>query len=86
MRWFIAVTVLLGTLTGLGAAANGRFSLDGQLSANDQELQEGYFAINQNAMLVARPGTELHVYLKSMIGRKVRITVEPLPGIAEESD
>jgi|SRR3989344_2193732 len=58
------------------AIAEG-FSLVGRLSATDQEADEGYFAIDQQTMIVVKPGSELHAYLRGQAGKHVRITVEP---------
>ena len=74
----LAVTVLLGpALLGWGVAAQEGFSLTGRLSATDQEADEGYFAIDQQTMVVVKPGSELHAYLRGQAGKQVRITVEP---------
>lgn len=63
-------------LMGFVAAQEG-LSVSGRLGATDQEAQEGYFAIDQQTMIVVKPGSDLHNYLKGKVGRRVRITVEP---------
>jgi hypothetical protein len=78
MKRLAVIVTLIGTLLmGLGAAAQEGFALTGRLSATDQEADEGYFAIDQQTMLVVKPGSELHAYLRGMAGKRVRITVEP---------
>ena len=78
MRRLLVLVTLMGTLLlGLSVAAQDAFSLAGRLSATDQEADEGYFAIDQETMLVVKPGSELHAYLKGQAGKRVRITVEP---------
>jgi len=77
MRRQVAALALLGTLLGVGAAAQEGFVLLGRLSATDQEADEGYFAIDQQTMLVVKPGSELHAYLKAQAGKRVRLIVEP---------
>ena len=62
---------------GLAVAGQGGFSLAGRVSATDQEAQEGYFAIDQQTMIVVKPKSALHNYLKGKVGQRVRITVEP---------
>ena len=57
--------------------ANGGIELRGHLSANDTEMQEGYFAVAQDTVLMVRPGSELHLWLKRHEGQMVRILVEP---------
>lgn len=78
MRRLALLVTLLGTLIlGLGVAAQEGFSLSGRMSATDQEADEGYFAIDQATMVVVKPGSDLHTFLRGMAGRRVRITIEP---------
>ena len=76
-RLFVLVTLMATLLLGWSAAAQEGFSLIGRLSATDQEADEGYFAIDQQTMIVVKPGSELHAYLRGQAGKRVRITVEP---------
>ncbi|HEV8317399.1 MAG TPA: hypothetical protein VGQ10_08315 [Vicinamibacterales bacterium] len=78
MRRLALLVTLLGTLMfGLGVAANEGFSLAGRMSATDQEADEGYFAIDQATMIVVKPGSDLHTFLRGQAGRRVRIRIEP---------
>jgi hypothetical protein len=78
MRRFVVLVAVLGFLVlSLVAVAQEGFTVSGRLGATDQEAQEGYFAIDQQTMIVVKPGSELHTYLKGKVGRRVRITVEP---------
>jgi hypothetical protein len=78
MRRFVVLVAMVGFLVmSLVAAAQEGFTVSGRLGATDQEAQEGYFAIDQQTMIVVKPGSELHAYLKGKVGRRVRITVEP---------
>ena len=78
MRRLVVFVALLGILlAGMAAAAQRGFSLSGRLGATDQEAQEGYFAIDNQTMIVVKPGSELHAYLRGQAGKHVRITVEP---------
>ena len=78
MRGLLIVVTLMATLLlGYSVAAQEGFALTGRLSATDQEADEGYFAIDQQTMLVVKPGSDLHAYLRSRAGKRVRITVEP---------
>jgi hypothetical protein len=80
MRRLLVLITLMGTLLlGFTVAAQEGFVLAGRLSATDQEADEGYFAIDQQTMLVVKPGSDLHAYLRSKSGKRVRITVEPDP-------
>ena len=79
MRRLVVVVALLGiiVLTGLGVAAQEGFSLTGRLGATDQEAQEGYFAIDSQTMIVVKPGSEMHAFLRGKVGQRIRFTVEP---------
>jgi hypothetical protein len=80
MRRLLVLITLMGTmLLGFTVAAQEGFVLAGRLSATDQEADEGYFAIDQQTMLVVKPGSDLHAYLRSKSGKRIRITVEPDP-------
>ena len=77
MKRLVVLVALFGVfLMGLAAAQEG-LSVKGRLGATDQEAQEGYFAIDQQTMIVVKPGSDLHAYLKGKVGQRVRITVEP---------
>jgi hypothetical protein len=78
MRRLLVLITLLGTLLlGFTVAAQEGFIVTGRLSATDQEADEGYFAVDQQTMIVVKPGSDLHTYLRGMAGKRVRITVEP---------
>ena len=76
-RFAVLVVFLAVLLAGLAVAAQEGFSVSGRLGATDQEAQEGYFAVDNQTMIVVKPGSQLHAYLKSKVGRRVRITIEP---------
>ena len=78
MRRIVAVVVVL-VLIGLGltVAALSGFTVSGRIGATDQEVQEGYFALDPQTMLVVKPGSEIHAFLRGKVGQRVRITIEP---------
>jgi len=76
-RLAIAIVLLLAGVLGLAAAAQSGYSISGRLGATEQEAQEGYFAIDQQTMIVVKPGSDLHTYLKGRVGKRVRVIVEP---------
>ena len=76
-RFAVLVTLMAILLMGLAVAAQDGFSASGRLGATDQEAQEGYFAVDNQTMIVVKPGSELHAYLRSKVGQRVRITIEP---------
>jgi hypothetical protein len=78
MRRLVALVALVGLmLMGWGVAAQEGFSLTGRLGATDQEAQEGYFAIDSQTMIVVKPGSEMHAFLRGKVGQRIRVTVEP---------
>jgi len=76
-RLILLSTIVLTLVLGWTVAAQEGFVLSGRLSATDQEADEGYFAIDQQTMIVVKPGSELHAYLRGQSGKRVRIVVEP---------
>ncbi|MBI2829181.1 MAG: hypothetical protein HYX77_07930 [Acidobacteria bacterium] len=81
MRRYLALMALVGILlSGLALAAQQGFTLSGRLGATDQEAQEGYFAVDNQTMIVVRPGSDLHGYLRARVGQRVRVTIEPATG------
>jgi hypothetical protein len=76
MRRLVLVLIALVVMTW-AVRANGGIELRGHLSANETEMQEGYFAVAQDTVLMVRPGSELHHWLKRHQGQIVRIVVEP---------
>jgi len=76
-RVVVLVTVVVLLMVGWVVAAQEGFSVSGRLGATDQEAQEGYFAVDQQTMIVVKPGSELHKYLKGKVGQRLRLTVEP---------
>ena len=76
-RLVLLVGFVVIVLAGLGAAAQEGFSLIGRLGATDQEAQEGYFAIDSQTMIVVKPGSEMHAFLRGQVGQRIRVTVEP---------
>ena len=77
MSRLIAFVALVALLMGFAAAAQEGYTVSGRLGATDQEAQEGYFAIEAQTMIVVKPGSELHAYLKNKVGQRVRITIQP---------
>ena len=76
MRRLVLVLIALLVMT-FALRANGGIELRGHLSANETEVQEGYFAVAQDTVLMVRPGSPLHQWLKEHQGQVVRVLVEP---------
>jgi hypothetical protein len=73
--WVVAALVVLGF--GRLVAQEDRWEHAAQVSATYQEADEGYFSFGQDAMVVAKPGSDLQKWLKSRVGRRMKLTIEP---------
>jgi hypothetical protein len=81
MKRVLLFVALVGlALSGLAYAAQQGFTLTGRVGATDQEAQEGYFAIDNQTMIVVKPGSDLHNYMRARVGQRVRVTIEPQAG------
>ena len=78
-RIAVVLTMVALLMAGIALAQQG-FTMRGRIGATDQEAQEGYFAIDNQTMVVVKPGSDLHGYLRSRVGQRVRITIEPETG------
>jgi hypothetical protein len=76
---FRSLLIVAGISVAATLVVRGQSGIElrGQLSANDTERAEGYFAVAQDTVLMVRPGSELHEWLKTHSGQTVRIVVEP---------
>lgn len=86
MRNCLFVILLLSALnllTAVGSRAqektNVEYSFCGRIGATDQEAQEGYFAIDNQTMIVVKPGSDRHNYFRSKVGQRMCLTVTPEP-------
>jgi hypothetical protein len=77
MRRLVVILVVAIVMMALGLRAQSGIEFRGHLTANDTEMQEGYFAVAQDTVLMVRPGSQLHNWLKQHSGQTVRIVVEP---------
>jgi hypothetical protein len=80
MRRMVVALIMLALFTAVATFAQQGFTLRGRVGATDQEAQEGYFAIDNQTMIVVKPGSDLHAYMRSRVGQRVRITIEPETG------
>ena len=46
-----------------------------QVSSADHEVQEGYFALGEQATVMVKPGSDLFQFLSRQRGRKVKIVL-----------
>lgn len=74
----VACIVLL--LLGVVGAKEDQVTLAGQVIATEQEADEGYFQIGtRENMIVAKPRSELHVWLRGKLNQRVKLTLTPDP-------
>lgn len=78
-RIAVIVMTLVLLMVGLAVAQQG-FTIRGRIGATDQEAQEGYFAVDNQTMIVVKPGSDLHGYMRARVGQRIRITIEPETG------
>ena len=80
--FFLAWLTLAFLLFALGrlSHAGNEMAIVGFVTATDQEANEGYFAIGGDAMMVVKPSSGLHRWLKTHSGQRIRIILEPDAG------
>jgi hypothetical protein len=74
LAW-LTIALLLFALGRLSHAGD-EFSIAGFGTATEQEAIDGYFSVGADAMVVAKPGTNLQRWLQMHAGQHVRVTVE----------
>ncbi len=81
-RACLAVTVAAALFVGwMGAEAFDGARVSGVIDSSAAEVDEGYFAVGPQTMLLVKPGTGLHRWLHRNIGRRVSITIQPAPAV-----
>jgi hypothetical protein len=65
-----------GTGVGVGPIARDGLESVSVLGATEQEADEGYFSRGQDSMVVAKQGSDLHKWLKSHVGQRVRLRLD----------
>ena len=73
----VVVALVVGIVAGGAAVASqASIAVQGQVSATEQESDEGYFAVGGDTMVVAKPESPLHNWLRTHNGQQVRVTIE----------
>ena len=60
MRRIVVMLMMFALLTAAAAMARQGFTIRGRVGATDQEAQEGYFAFDNQPMIVVKPGSQFH--------------------------
>jgi hypothetical protein len=73
----IVMALVVGALVGgVAVAHQASIAVHGRVSATEQESDEGYFAVGPETMVVAKPESALHQWLRAHNGQQVRVTIE----------
>jgi hypothetical protein len=51
-----------------------------QVSSADHELEEGYFSLGENAIVMVKPGSDLYRFLSRQRGHTVKILLQESSG------
>ena len=73
----VLTALVVGIVAGGAAVASqASITVQGQVSATEQESDEGYFAVGADTMVVAKPRSTLHQWLRAHNNQQVRVTIE----------
>jgi hypothetical protein len=72
--WVMIALLLLGVSIGR-ASDRDEATITVQVTSADHELEEGYFALGEQATVVAKPGSDLFKFLSRQRGHKVKIVL-----------
>jgi hypothetical protein len=75
LGWMVVALVLVGLSIGWAADRRDETVLTVEVSSVEHEIEEGYFALGENATVMAKPGSDLHRFLTRHRGRTVRIVL-----------
>jgi hypothetical protein len=72
--WLVIALLLVGASIGR-ALDKDETTITVDVSSADHELQEGYFALGEQATVMAKPGSDLFAFLSRHRGSKVKIVL-----------
>jgi hypothetical protein len=72
--WLVIALLLVGVSIGR-AFDTDETTVTVDVSSADHELEEGYFALGEQATVMAKPGSELFRFLSRQRGNKVKIVL-----------
>lgn len=74
--WLALALLLVGISLGRAAEREkDETVMTVQVSSADHEVQDGYFALGEQATVMVKPGSDLHQFLSRQRGRKVKIVL-----------
>jgi hypothetical protein len=80
MAAWLTLALILFALSVGRASDRDETSLTVKVSSADHETEEGYFALGDNATVVAKPGSDLYRFLARQRGHKVKIVLQEAGG------
>lgn len=77
-RLILSCVVFAVVLLGVGRlrAQDDKMEVEAQLGATYQEADEGYFSFGQDTMVVTKQGSDLQKWLKTHVGRRMKVKFE----------
>ena len=72
--WMVMALLLVGFSVGR-ASDKDETVVTVQVNSADHEVQEGYFALGEQATVMVKPGSDLYQFLSRQRGRKVKIVL-----------
>jgi len=78
--WMVGMLMLGASGWAAAETAADSTTIAGHLGASEQEADEGYFALGSDTMLMVKPDSALHQWLRARSGQQVRLTIEVDPG------
>ena len=74
--WMVLALFLVGISIGRAAEREkDETMVTVQVSSADHEVQEGYFALGEQATVMVKPGSDLYQFLSRQRGKKVKIVL-----------
>jgi hypothetical protein len=71
----VLTMIVVALSAGWAADRREETVLTVEVSSAEHEVEEGYFALGENATVMAKPGSDLHRFLTRHRGRTVRIVL-----------
>ena len=72
--WLMVALLLLGVSVGR-AWDKDETIINVEVNSADHELQDGYFALGEQGTVLAKPGSDLYMFLSRQRGQKVKIVL-----------
>ena len=74
IAWMVMALMLVGLSVGWASDVDETI-VTVEVNSADHEIEEGYFALGDDATIMAKPGSDLHRFLARQRGKKVKIVL-----------